>query len=511
MGVKLNIPLPSKGLTVDRPGEYIDSRSSASVQNMEINRAIIRKRFGTTSIGSSLAERIQRYFELQVGSSTRLFRIGITKVEVLNKATSVWSSVTATPLTGAADNQISYAFPLLSGTKIAVYTNGLDVIRKCSISGNDAALGGSPPKAKYVIAYGPYLLLGHVTDGGNLYPARVQWPDTGAPETWTGGNAGSVDLIDDPEDITGFGLFGGLVTVHKTSSIYVGQLVSTSDVFRFERRATGVGTCAEATIQSLPTGEQIFLAKDGIHLFNGVTAPLIDSPINDELREEMNPAFLYKAQSVFVRELDEYWVCIAMGSDTEPQTVYKYNYRSKQIYKDNRANLTALGLFINTAESTWDSRSGTWDSQSGNWDAIENASLAPVVILGVSSGVSSERTADSTNDVTVAVSSYFDTKDFTAEDVGLPDIDRIIRWKGIELWAKGTAISVYYSLDGGTTFTLIDTYTLSSDYPDDDAPINVWFDAVKSRIRFRFLNSSSEGSFTVKKYQVEATPREARK
>ena len=152
MGVKLNIPLPSKGLTVDRPGEYIDSRSSASVQNMEINRAIIRKRFGTTSIGSSLAERIQRYFELQVGSSTRLFRIGITKVEVLNKATSVWSSVTATPLTGAADNQISYAFPLLSGTKIAVYTNGLDVIRKCSISGNDAALGGSPPKAKYVIA-----------------------------------------------------------------------------------------------------------------------------------------------------------------------------------------------------------------------------------------------------------------------------------------------------------------------------------------------------------------------
>lgn len=206
----------------------------------------------------TLSERIQRYFELQVGDSTRLFRIGLTKVQILNKSTGVWASITSTPLTGVESDPVSFTFPLLSGAKIAVYTNGRDNIRKCAITGNDADLGGTPPKAKYVLAVGPYLLLAYITDGSNIYYNRVQWCDTGACETWTGGNSGSQDLIDDPEDITGVGLFGSSPTIHKTNSIYVGQLVTTSDVFRFDRKATGVGAISGNTIANIPSGEQIF-------------------------------------------------------------------------------------------------------------------------------------------------------------------------------------------------------------------------------------------------------------
>jgi hypothetical protein len=511
MPLKLNIPLPSKGLVVDRPGEFVDSRSAVNNRNMEYNRAIIRKRIGTTALGASLAERVQRYFELRVGNASRLFRVGLTKVQVYNKSTGVWSSVAHSALTGAVTDQVSYAFPLFSGTKKAVFTNGVDAIRKCGISGNDADLGGSPPKARFVRAYGPYLLLGYVIDGGNTFYSRVQWCDTGYPETWSGGNAGSEDLIEDPDDITGFGVFGPLLTVHKESSIYVGQLVTTSDVFRFDRKPTGIGTCAEATIQNLPSGEQIFLARDGIRIFNGITAPAIDSPVQDELREEMNPAYLYKCQSTFVQELDEYWVCVPLGSATEPDTVYKYNWRTKQVYKDSRANLTALGMFLNTNEGSWDDRVGTWNAQTDVWNSILNLSLNPAIILGDSSGVSTERTSDSYNDNGSAVSASWDTKDFTAEDAGLPDMDRMMRWKGLELWAKGSSVKVYYSIDGGTTWALASNITLSSDYPSDSSPLNVYFDVVSSRLRLRFLNDSSGQSFTVKKYQIEATPREARR
>jgi len=513
MPVKLNVPLPSKGLVVDRPGEYVDSRSAAAIQNMEFNRSIIRKRIGTSTLGSSLAERVQRYFELQVGNETRLFRVGITKVQVLNKAAGTWSSVATATLTGAAEDQISYAFPLLSGAKIAVYTNGIDAIKKCSITGNDAALGGSPPKAKFLLAFGSYLILGFITDdgGGNTYYSRVQWCDTGDPETWSGGNAGSTDLLEDPEDITGLGLFGNFITVHKANSIYMGQLVTTSDVFRFDRKATGVGTVAGATIQTIPSGEQIFLASDGLHLFNGITAPLIESPIQDELREEMNPEFSYKSQAVFVEELDEYWVQIAMGSDSEPETVYKYNWRTRQVYKDSRTNLTALGIYLNTQEDTWNDRTNSWDSDGTRWSSVTNLSNNPVVITGDSSGVSAKRSSNTYDDAAVAVDGLWETKDFTAEDIGLPDIDTIVRWKGIELWAKGDSVSVYYSTDGGSTWTLSAALTLSADYPADSAPLNAWFDTVSSRIRFRFRNTASEETFTIKKYQIEATPREARK
>lgn len=512
--LKLNVPLPSKGLVADRPAEYIDQRAASAIRNMEFNRGIIRKRIGTIAIGDSLGERIQRYFELQVGAETRLFRVGLTKVEVLNKATGVWSSVATAVLTGAVDYPVSYAFPLLAAAKTAVFTNGIDNIRKCGISGMDADLGGTPPKARYVQAFGDYLVLGYVTDSGNNYYSRIQWCDTGNAESWTpgsGSNAGSKDLLEDSDDITGLGVFGNFLTVHKANAIYLGQLVTTSDVFRFDRRATGVGTVAGATIQNIPSGEQIFLAADGIHLFNGVTAPLIESPVQDELREQMNPLYLYKAQSIFVRELDEYWVAVATGSDTEPQTVYKYNWRTQQIYKDTRENLTALGMYINSREDTWADRTAGWDTDTSRWDSNVNLSLAPIVILGNSAGVSTRRSASSNDDNGVAVEGVTETKDYTAQDAGSPDIDRIMRWKGLQLWAKGTAVKIYYSTDEGTSWTLATVLTLTSAYPTDAAPLMVYFDVVSSQLRLRFLNSETGGAYTLKKYALAATPREARK
>lgn len=507
MAVKLNIPLPSKGLTVDRPGEFVDTRSAANIKNMEFNRAIIRKRIGSTALGTSLGERIQRFFELQIGTSTRLIRVGNTKVEALNKSTGIWADVANTALTGTAVDQVDFAFPVLSGTKIAVFTNGIDNIRKISSAGNDADLGGSPPKGKFIQSFGPYTVVAGISN----FPVRVQRSDTALPEVWAGGNSGTNDLLDDPEDITGLGLFGSFLTVHKSNSIYVGQLVTTSAVFRFERRATGVGTAANATIQSLPSGEQIFLAADGLHLFNGVTAPLIDSPAQDELRETLNPEQITKSQAIFVRELDEYWVCVPVGSDTEPQTIYKYNYRTRQVYKDFRAGLTALSVFLNTTADTWDDRTIPWDTDTTRWDSVTNLSLNLVVITGTSTGAASQRTANSNNDDGVAIDGIWETKDFTAQDFGIKDIDRLMRWKELEIWAKGSTMKVEFSIDSGSTYTLATTLTLAADYPIDGSPLNVFFDVVSTKIRFRFSNNILGETFTLKKYLIESTAREARK
>lgn len=509
---KQNIVLPALGLVVDKPAEFIDPRAVAAIKNMEFNRSIIRKRLGTEALGSSLGERIMRIFELQDGGTTRLFRVGLTKVEAYNKSTGVWSSVISGALTGTVSDPVSYAFPLIAGVKTAVFTNGIDNIKKCGVAGSVADLGGSPPKARFVRNFGAYQVLASVIDGGTDRRARVQWPDTGDPETWTGGNAGSADLLEDEQDITGLGLFGGFLTVHKSKSIYLGQLVSTSDVFRFERRATGIGAVSEATIQNIPTGEQIFLAADGIHLFNGITAPLIESPVQDEIREEMNPLYSYKAQGVFISEIDEYWVCLPKGSDTEPQTVYKYNWRTKQLYKDERSNLCALGVFLNTQEDSWADRVETWDASTTRWDAVTNLSNNPVAVVGDSSGNTAQRSGNTNNDAGSAVEALWETKDFTAADVlGDPDMDRMVRWKGLEIWAKGNSVKVYYSTDAGASWTLATTLTLGSDYPTDAAPLNVYFDVVGSMLRLRFVNNTAAESFTIKKYQIEAGMREARK
>lgn len=511
MPVKLNIPLPSKGLVVDRPGEFVDTRSLTNTWNMDVRRNLIQKRAGTVAIGASLGERIMRYFELVVGNTTRLIRVGLTEVEALNKATSTWSSVTASALTGTTSDPVSFTFPLLSGAKVAVFTNGVDAIRKIGAAGNDASLGGTPPKAKYVRAIGPYLVLGHIIDGGNTYYSRVQWSDTGDPETWSGGNAGSIDLVEDPGDITGLGLFGNHLAVHKNESIYIGQLVTTEDVFRFDRRPTGVGTAAEATIANLPTGEHVFLAHDGIHSFDGSYAPLIEAPIQEEIRDSINPSAIHLSCGMVLEEISEYWCAVPIGDSDVPSTIYKYNWKTGQVYKDLRTNMTAMSFYIDTSEATWDSMYGTWDSQSVIWDSVSLQTSNKRILFGDSSGNSTYKVEGSSSDSGAALSANFETKDFNANDFGLPDMDTMMRWKGLEMWAVGGTVTIEYSTDGGESWVLVGTQTLQSYYPTDASPINVYFDVVSSRMRFRFSNTTANETFTIKKYQIEATPREVRK
>lgn len=502
--------LPVLGLNTSAPGEYIDPREAPTCQNIEINRSVIQKRLGGNALGTSLGERVMAGRELQIGSLGFTLRVGLTATELLDKITNTWSSVNHAVWTGTAADRFDFAFPILSGEKIMTITNGIDAIRKYTGVGNTAALGGSPPLAKYQVAYKTYLMLANITTGGNDFPWRVQWSDTGDPENWSTGNAGSQELIEDGLDITGLGLFGDYVTVHKESAIYVGYLVATSAVFRFDRKNTGVGAVSHDTIRSLPTGEQIFLARDGIHIFNGITAPLIPSPIMDEIRESLNPANAYKACSVVLREKDEYWCAMPIGSQTDPETVYKYNYRTGRVWKDVRPNLTAMWVYEKTDQTTWDQEVGTWDSDTTRWDDVIYLDLNPVVLTGDSSGNVIRREAVY-NDNGTAIDARWESKDYTAQDLGDNELGRIVDWTAIQVWAKGNTVDLEYSINGGDTWTAIGTITLDSDYPGDDAPDYGWFDVASSRIRFRFSNDTAGETFTLKQFVVEGQLREGRR
>ena len=501
--------MPVLGLDTSKPGEFLDPRATPDSFNMEMNRSIIRKRLGTVSVGSSLGERIMNYSELQIQNAIYVVRVGLTDIQVLNQTTRTWASIAHAALTGTQADKFSFAFPLLTGAKIMVFTNGVDVLRKFTGTGNDANLGGSPPIAKFCIAYKTYLVLAYITTGGNTYSTRLQWSDTADPENWSTGNSGSVDLVEDSQDITGLGVFGDFITVHKDSSIYVGSVVTTGEIFRFDRKATGVGAVSQDTIHNIPTGEQIFLARDGIHLFNGITAPLIQSPIMDEMREQMSPSYIYKSWGVIVRELDEYWVGVPLGSDTEPTTIYKYNYRTGQVFKDSRSVTCAGYAYDKTSQLTWNDKTNSWDSDVTRWNDVIYSALNPTIIFGDTSGNSTERSAIN-NDNGVAISSYWVSKDFTAGDIAGAEEGRLVRWTSVQVWAKGNTVLLEYSTDGGTTWATLVGLTLASDYPTDAAPLYGYFDVVSTQIRFRFSNATAGESFTLEKFNVYAILRELR-
>lgn len=507
---KLKTPLPIFGIDRSKPGEYIAARATSNCSNIRVKRSLIEKRPGTEAVGDSMSERVQLLTELDTGLATHFVRIGPTKFEELNKTTLAWTSRASSALSGDESKIVSATFPLLSGSRIMAYTNSADAIRKWTGTGNDADLGGSPPKCKYLIYYGGYLIAVNITDdgSGNVYPWRVQWCDTGDPETWTGGNSGSQDLLEDSNDSTGCGYFGQYFTIHKENAIYIGYPSNTTRVFQFERKETGAGSVAHGTIISLPTGEQFFVARDGFRTFNGIVAPLIEAPMVDEIREFMNPEYAFKSWAKLVKELDEVWVGVPMFGDTEPSTVYKFNYRSRQVYRDDRTNCTACGDYKNTVgQLTWDELSHSWDAWTGPWDDILLASLNPIIVFGTSGGVTTRQYTGS-DDAGSSIDGDWKSKSLTSDDFGLsPGI--LMEWNELNVVARGSGtLSIMYSTDDGNSWNNAGSIELDSEFPDSLSPQIVYFDAISDKLTVRARNNVSGETFSVKEFFVNAVPRE---
>ena len=293
--------LLNKGINVELPAEYLDEQSLRSALNFEISRNLITKRAGETELGDASSgsdTQIMTGREFTREDIKYNVRVALDKIDKHNTTTDVWDSITSTDLTGTVSDLHDTALPLLSGKEILCITNNKDVIQKWNASGDVTILGGTPPVCKFIQEYKTYLTCANI-GGGTDISQRVQWSDTADPEEWVTGNSGSVDLIEDGGGITGLSIFGNYLAVHKRSSIYIGYLVSSSAIFRFDRKATGSGTIANNSIVNLPTGEQIFLASDGLRLFNGVSATLIEAPINEELRDEIDDEFAFNSWGVF--------------------------------------------------------------------------------------------------------------------------------------------------------------------------------------------------------------------
>jgi hypothetical protein len=123
-------------------------------------------------------------------------------------------------------------------------------------------------------------------------------------------------------------IFGTYLCIHKKTCIYIGTLVSSSKIFQFDRRVTQAGTIANDTIVNLPSGQQVFLAEDGIRLFNGVTAPLIESPINDEIRDGLNKEYIrvldYRPKDGDTRIVPDFWRNVFEKIESEfPKNIFK--------------------------------------------------------------------------------------------------------------------------------------------------------------------------------------------
>ncbi len=493
--------LLAKGIDASMPGEYLEDQFAINSINFELIEGVLVKRKGFDLLGDIAGGtqlEIMNGIVFRREDADTNVRVTQQYIEKYVPGTNTWDDISGTVLTGSTSDLVSLATPVLSGQPILVITNGIDAVRKWTATGDTSELGGSAPKCKYLQEYEGYLLAANIT-GGVDDAQRIDWCDTDNAENWTTGNSGSKVLIEDNGDITGLNLFGAYVCVHKETSIYLGYLVNTTNIFRFDRKSTGAGTVANRTIVNLPTGEQIFLAIDGLRIFNGITAPLIDAPINDEIRRTLNKTYAFKSWAVLVKEKDEVWVGIPTGSETVAQTIFKFNYVNRTVYKNTLSNANSGWIGSSDDSITWDAFPGTWDSATTRWNDTALNADASVINIGLSTGYTLKSSSLATDDNDADINAFYDSKDFQDTQEG------VCRFSELQLWAKGSGtVTVQYSIDEGSTWVALtgSPVTLGGEFPQFDAPQMLYFDVVASKIRFRFSNNTDTDTLSIKQFIV---------
>jgi hypothetical protein len=261
------------------------------------------------------------------------------------------------------------------------------------------------------------------------------------------------------------------------------------------------------SIQNLPSGEQIFLAKDGLYLFNGVTCKTLSAAINEEIRDSINAEYAKKAWSILVRSKKEVWIGIPIGADSFGETVYKYNYETGVVMKDIRPDTNTAWIGQSTAGLSWDDMLATWDEQTARWDGYSLSKGADIVNISNVNGYTYALSETVKDDDGSAIYAKWDTKDYQDSQ------QRISRFNKLELWAKGSSVKIEYSVDQGDTWVeMIDSpHPLTDSYPSIDSPDIFYYDAVSSQIRYRFSNGNSGEALSIKQFIISYIPRELRK
>ena len=506
--LRKGVLIPSKGVDWSQPSTFISERAGFP-ENMTLYRSEMRKRFGKSAYGSALssAAQVMGFGILELASVKYLLRASKTELEYYNTSSEAWSSIISTAFTGG--NEDFFFMDTVSESGLVAITNGYDKIRKWTGSGNAAALGGNPPFAKYLAYITPYLILAHIDDGATVSPWKVQWCDTDDPEDWSSGNSGSALLSKDGSPIQNIKRLNEYAAVYKEKSLWLGRGTD-SDIWKFDLIKTGIGLGAPRGLAEAE-GKHYFQGFNDFYLWNGATPISIGAPVRDKVFSSLDRSKAKRCFAIHIKNLKEIWFFIVVSGGTWPTEVWKYNYGNGFWYYDTCASLTAAIIWQRTATQSWnDDTPGSWDEAQDTWDAADSIEDWEEVVFGHSNGATSKLDYNTTNDLDVAVSAHFVSKDFIGD---LLEFNK--RWLQLDLWAwggYGHKVYVDYSTDFGVSWTNIPHHNQSSDayitLTEASQHFRFWFDILSPQIRFRFRNYEDDEVFYIRNFYPYYLPME---
>ncbi len=278
---------------------------------------------------AALAEEPQNAVEFRANDGSFYGEIGTTaKLYHLSGTTATDVSRAAGGAYSTGDNV--WSFEQFGDWVIATnYGDVIQVKKDMTDTSKYVALGGSPPRGKYLLLHKGHLIVANLSTN----PKKIQWAGLEAPESWTQSISTGADsqvFPDGKGSVTGIDLVNGIIAVMHEKSITTGHYTGAPYTFSFQHnRIKNIGCYVPGSLISI--GHLLFFwGEDDIYQFDGQVVTAIGFGVRNNVIDSLNVAKLHKVTAKHGVANGLVWWSYPTGGNAVPNKVLVYNYRYKR-------------------------------------------------------------------------------------------------------------------------------------------------------------------------------------
>lgn len=235
-----------------------------------------------------------------------------------------------------------------------IATNNVDKVLVWTTAGNFVALDDTSngieyetgvylTKAKHLIVFENYLILGYTHENGSYYPQRFRWNDIGDETEWITGTSGSTE-VGKSDFIKGFGLYQGYLIVFKGKSYYKYWLVASPYIFNGAFISMEIGCRCSGSIINDNKGRLYWYASDGT--IKEISVGTISQPIQTDIIDRILQSSVDLIKSSFIEETGEVWWSIPYDNALNNKVItLKEGERGERIWGQLDLAIPAFGSY----------------------------------------------------------------------------------------------------------------------------------------------------------------------
>lgn len=500
----LNLGIPSRGMNRAVPATNIPIEWAYEGFGIRMGEGIIRPVKGRKKVGSTLTGDVQAIHRiLDYAGSPQTLCVTTSNLYRWDTGSDDWTTE-GTGLSGDLDYPLTHCY----GLDTFVFTNGVDWVQEYDPSSNtmgDLTGGGgyqagdTKHKCRVVRFFNNSLVLFNTIEDGNNVYQRVRWSDVGYLENWSSDNF--QDLVETPEPIVAAEQMGTAMVIYKENMIIWMEPLE-GGVFHFGRRTKGVG--AVATRAVIPVGTaHIFLGKAegiGFNVFvnNNGQIDAIGDPIQPVLNYELNRSKIGRSWGYWDPDERAVMLFVPAHDSNLTDRLYRYEIPTNDIFKGrwwrDEVTYNAGGKSPRSDYIAYEDLSGGLEDQSWYYGDAREAAEADQAVWGDSDGETVVLYASKLTDKSdAAFPQRLVSKAVNFKDLKGAAFTRV-QSLGLDLVLRGGSVDVYYSTDEGTTWTSVETISLTTSWERKRCHFKCSGDSVMVKLE----NTSTDAKFQLR-------------